>query len=270
MLSSDAVGIILPEAHFWLQQESFQGDSLPGAQPPKQDKNSLHNVPDEQSSNAHLQSPQAGQAAPPCWTAPAGGCPLPTDRGGAAWSLWATPGALRGARLGVRWLPTPHCASQHRAHFPTRCCKSTEQTGTHLLQLDDLVIHVLLLSVDRGPRNVTWRNTHSLFKDDRKGRRHRGCALTKTWKLIQLPVRKKQAEKGQKQFNVFSPTTTLSTKGRNGSDVEKGSRPAARTRAGLQEKGFKRASRGAAMCVGFKQPTKPTAPRAGDNTRPDV
>ena len=34
----------------------------------------------------------------------------------------------------------------------------------YLLQLNDLVVHVFLLSVDQGPRNMTWRATRKRLK----------------------------------------------------------------------------------------------------------
>lgn len=55
--------------------------------------------------------------------------------------------------------------------LPTHCCRkpalfqiSKEQRERYLLQLNDLIIHVFLLSVDKGPRNVTWRKTHKPLK----------------------------------------------------------------------------------------------------------
>lgn len=47
-----------------------------------------------------------------------------------------------------------------RPHRRLSLSKTARDRQKHyLLQLNDLVVHVFLLSVDQGPRNVTWRVT---------------------------------------------------------------------------------------------------------------
>ena len=58
----------------------------------------------------------------------------------------------------------------------------------YLLQLNDLVIHVLLLSVDGVPRNVTCGETHSPLKR----RRNAGLYLKGNLEVNKIIFKKKQ------------------------------------------------------------------------------
>lgn len=80
----------------------------------------------------------------------------------------SAPGPQPAFRLGPSTVRSLSHASQH-GRLPThRRVKPARSGERYLLQVHDLVVHVFLLSVDRRPRDVTCRKTHSPLKDLRR------------------------------------------------------------------------------------------------------
>lgn len=103
----------------------------------------------------------------------ADGCPGPFATGGWPSGSQHLP-AAQAPSQGLNSVSPYNPCSSHGTHpgsgaAPARVTKGSPRLTAaedgrelYLLQLNDLVIHVLLLSVDEGPRNVTCRETHSL------------------------------------------------------------------------------------------------------------
>lgn len=90
-------------------------------------------------------------------------------------------------------LPTGHALAQVRPPIrvtegPPHLTVAEDRRELYLLQFNDLVIHVLLLSVDRVPRNVTCGETHSPLKR----RRNAGLYLKGNLEVNKIIFKKKQ------------------------------------------------------------------------------